>query len=93
MKKVKRVRASAKPGKMVGHEDVVLGLRSCPESPKAIVAFCSKTWGIEGMSIASLTGAPNPGVLRMRAANIVRGALTRAKRFQGEVQRVARAKK
>lgn len=89
MAKVKR--AEARKGKMVSHEHVVLSLRTVVKV-KDIMVLADK-FGVTIHDKHSLDGAPNLGVLKMRAANIIRGALKRAGRFDGELFRVARAKK
>lgn len=89
MAKVKR--AEAKKGKMVSHEHVVLSLRTVVKV-KDIVGLADKM-GVTIHDKHSLDGAPNLGVLRMRAANIIRGALKRAGRFDGELYRIPRARK
>ncbi len=83
-------RAEARKGKMVSHEHVVLSLRAVIKV-KDIVGLADKM-GVTIHDKHSLDGAPNLGVLRMHAANIIRGALKRANRFDGEVFRVPRAK-
>lgn len=90
MSKPKRAEASKK-GKMVSHEHVVLSLRAVVKV-KDIVSLADKM-GVTIYDKHSLDGAPNLGVLRMRAANIIRGALRRAGRFDGELFRVPRVKK
>ena len=87
----KRKRAEAKKGKLVSHEHIVVTLRGAIKV-KDIVAVADKM-GVTIPDRSVLNGAPNLGVLRMRAANIIRGALKRADRLDGEVFRVARVKK
>lgn len=84
-------RAEAKKGKMVSHEHIVVTLRGAVKV-KDFVAIADKM-GVTIPDRSVLNNAPNLGVLRMRAANIIRGALKRASRLDGEVFRVARAKK
>jgi hypothetical protein len=90
MTKPKRAEASKK-GKMVSHEHIVVTLRGAVKV-KDFVAMADKM-GVTIPDRSILNNAPNLGVLRMRAANIIRGALKRADRLDGEVFRVARAKK
>ncbi len=87
----KKKAADARKGKPVSHEKIVLALRQA-ETVKGIIALADKL-GVTINNRHSLDGAPNIGVLKMRAANIIRGALKRAGRFDGELYRVARAKK
>lgn len=87
----KRKRAEARKGKPVSHEHIVVTLRAAFKV-KEIVTIADRL-GVTIPDRSVLNGAPNLGVLRMRAANIIRGALKRADRLDGEVYRVARAKK
>lgn len=87
----KKKAADARKGKMVSHESVVLALRKVSKV-KEIITLADKL-GVTINARHSLDGAPNVGVLKMRAANIIRGALKRAGRFDGELYRIPRAKK
>jgi len=83
-------RAEAKKGKLISHEHIVVSLREAFKV-KDILTIADKM-GVIIPDRTVLNGAPNMGVMRMRAANILRGALKRADRFDGEVYRVPRAK-
>ena len=84
-------RAEARKGKSVSHEHIVVSLREA-HKVKDIMTIADKM-GVTIPDRTVLNGAPNLGVMRMRAANIIRGALQRADRFDGEVYRIPRAKK
>jgi len=86
--------ANVKPktSKTHDHEEIVLAVRACEGTDSALRAMAEAKFGV--VIVAGEFGkAPNPGLIKMRAANVIRGALVRAGRFTGDVYRIPRAKK
>jgi len=74
------------------HEEIVLAVRATEPTDSAMRAMAEAKFGV--VIVAGEFGkAPNPGLIKMRAANVIRGALVRAGRFTGDVYRIPRAKK
>jgi hypothetical protein len=72
------------------HPEIVLAVRASGLAEKELVATALK-FGVEVVK-GELREAPNAGVLKMRTANVIRGALARAGLFTGEIARVPRGK-
>ncbi len=73
------------------HKDIVTALRECDVTEKALLDM-ALTFNVV-VNKGVFCKASNPGLLKMRAANVIRGALSRSGLFDGEITQIPPEKK
>jgi len=79
-KVVEKAKVSAAGGRRVAGSQVTEVLRETDPTPKAICKAMLEAFGVK-IEAARIEDAPNSGIMKMRAGNLVRGALRREGRL------------
>jgi hypothetical protein len=77
---VKRATSSSAGGRRVEGSQVTVVLRETDPTPKAICKAMLEAFGVK-VDPSRISDAPNAGIMKMRAGNLVRGQLRREDRL------------